>query len=294
MNKRPFGKTGLSVTPLGLGASHIGDSDVSGKDAGDFLNEALDLGINLIDTARGYGLSEERIGRHIRHRRSEYILSTKGGYGVEETPDWTPECITRGVERALRLLGTDVIDIFHLHSCDIGTLRGSGVVEELVRMREAGKIRLAAYSGENDERTWAIRSGLFDSIQSSLNICDQGVLENDMREIADMDLGYIAKRPLANAFWRFDVRPVGDYAEDYWLRAQTMDLAPPAEMEWDELALRFTLHQRGVCTAIAGTKNLARLRRNVELAQKEPLDEIVTKNLSRLYQRHGSNWRSLV
>ena len=63
---------------------------------------AVANGVNLIDTARGYGLSEERIGRHLAHRRQDFLLSTKVGYGVEGLPDWTYDCIVGGVERALR------------------------------------------------------------------------------------------------------------------------------------------------------------------------------------------------
>ena len=77
MEKRAFGQTGLSVSVLGFGSMHLNDERSSDGDAGRLLNQVLDAGINLIDTARGYGLSEERIGRYIAHRRSEYLLSTK-------------------------------------------------------------------------------------------------------------------------------------------------------------------------------------------------------------------------
>ena len=62
METRPLGQTGLKVTALGFGAMHLNDQRVSEADAGRLLNQVLDLGVNLIDTARGYGLSEERIG----------------------------------------------------------------------------------------------------------------------------------------------------------------------------------------------------------------------------------------
>ena len=89
MQTRPFGQTGLNVTPLGFGAMHLNDERVSEAQAGRLLNQVLDLGVNLIDTARGYGLSEERIGRHLAQRRQDCLLSTKLGYGEEGVAERT-------------------------------------------------------------------------------------------------------------------------------------------------------------------------------------------------------------
>ena len=86
--ERAFGKQGLSVSALGLGAGHIGDPELDEARVGVLLNSALDMGITLIDTARSYGLSEERIGRHIARRRPQFILSTKVGYGMSGHKDW--------------------------------------------------------------------------------------------------------------------------------------------------------------------------------------------------------------
>jgi aryl-alcohol dehydrogenase-like predicted oxidoreductase len=72
---------------------HLNDARVSESEAGRLLNQVLDAGVNLIDTARGYGLSEERIGRHLAHRRPEFLLSTKVGYGIPGVADWTYDCI---------------------------------------------------------------------------------------------------------------------------------------------------------------------------------------------------------
>ena len=77
--RRPFGDTGLTVPVLGFGAGGIGDPALSERDAETLLNSVLDLGVGLIDTARSYGLSEERIGRHLARRRGDFVLSTKVG-----------------------------------------------------------------------------------------------------------------------------------------------------------------------------------------------------------------------
>ena len=73
METRAFGNTGLRVSVLGFGAGHVGGDDLSEGEASRLLNEVLDLGVTLIDTARSYGLSEERVGRHLAHRRDAFV-----------------------------------------------------------------------------------------------------------------------------------------------------------------------------------------------------------------------------
>lgn len=109
MQTRAFGTTGLTVSALGLGAGQVGDESLDDAQAGRVLNSALDAGITLVDTAGCYGVSEERIGRHIGHRRDEFVLSSKCGHGVDGFTDWTAGCVRAGVERSLQCLRTDHI-----------------------------------------------------------------------------------------------------------------------------------------------------------------------------------------
>lgn len=272
---RPFGNTGLDVPALGFGAGHIGDLALDEHAAGELLNAALDAGITLMDTARGYGASEERIGRHLAHRRDEFVLSTKVGYGIPGFDDWTGPCIAAGIDTALGLLRTDRIDIAHLHTCPLDVLERGDVIDALDAAVAAGKVRVAAYSGDNAELEWAVASGRFGSVQTSVNLFDQRVIDRGLAEARSRGLGVIAKRPVANAPWRFGERPVGDYCEPYWERMQAMQL-DPAGLEWQELALRFAAFQPGVGTVIVGTRSVGHLRRNAELVEKGPLpDETV-------------------
>jgi aryl-alcohol dehydrogenase-like predicted oxidoreductase len=146
---RGFGDTGLVVSPLGFGAGEIGDAQLDEHEAETLLRTAVELGVTLIDTARSYGLSEQRIGRYLAPIRDRVVLSTKIGYGIDGVPDWTAECIARGIERALGLLATDRIDIVHLHSCPVEILARGEVIAALLAARDAGKLRCAAYSGDN-------------------------------------------------------------------------------------------------------------------------------------------------
>lgn len=295
MTLQDFGRTGLRVSRLGFGAMHINDERTSEEDAGRLLNEVLDLGVNLIDTARGYGLSEERIGRHIAHRRQDFVLSTKVGYGVEGVPDWTYDCITQGVERALRLMRTDVLDIVHLHSCPLPVLEQGEVVRALQDCKAAGKLRVAAYSGDNAELDFAIASGAFDALQTSISICDQVNLPVRLPEAERLGLGVIAKRPLAGAIWRFASRP-GEYAEgQYWDRWQAMGLSSQlADADMGELALRFVAQLPGVSSSIVGTGKLENFRRNLAAVEKGPLPPEQQQLLRQAFLHQERGWKGLI
>jgi aryl-alcohol dehydrogenase-like predicted oxidoreductase len=156
LQPRPYGDSGLTVPILGFGAMQVGDPSLAEARVERLLHHVLDAGLTLIDTARSYGIAEERIGRMLARRRDEFVLSTKVGYGVPGIPDWTYECIVAGVDAARDRLRTDVIDIVHLHSCPLGTLRQQDVVEALVRCRDEGKIRVAAYSGDSAALEYAV------------------------------------------------------------------------------------------------------------------------------------------
>lgn len=286
-----LGCTGLRVSALGFGAMHINDERTTEAEAGALLNQVLDLGINLIDTARGYGLSEERIGRHLAHRRADFVLSTKVGYGVEGVPDWTYDCIVAGVERALRLMKTDWLDIAHLHSCPLPVLQRGDVARALNDCRTAGKLRVAAYSGDNAEIDFAIESGAFGSLQTSISPCDQAHLQTRAARAGQAGIGVIAKRPLAGAVWRFAERP-SDFAEgQYWDRLRAMGL--PDQQDWADVALRFVAFHSGAASAIVGTAKPANLRRNLAAIARGPLSPALARSLRDAFVHHGPAWPGL-
>ena len=289
---RKFGNIGLKISGLGFGAGEIGDYAVSEKDSEIILNTVLDLGINLIDTARGYYASEERIGKYISHRRKEFILSTKVGYGIEGYSDWSYDIILAGVDNALRLMKTDYIDIVHLHSCDLNTLQRGEVIEALHKTIEQGKVRVAAYSGENEELKFAVDSNSFGSIQTSINICDQIDLDGSIKQAKEKGMGVIAKRPIANAPWKFSERPIGHYCEEYWHRWKTMNL--PEQKNWLDTFLRFTVFANGVDTAIVGTTNIEHLKSNIKIIEQGPLDDELNNLIMQSYKTHNQNWRGEV
>ena len=140
MKKRILGKTNLKVTPLGFGSSQAGILNTDLEDAGKILNGVLDLGINLIDTASCYGKSEEMIGKFIASRRDQYILVSKCGHssGSIKTADWTKETLEQNVQRSLKLMNTDHLDILLLHTCSAQQLKEDWLIQSITKFKEKG------------------------------------------------------------------------------------------------------------------------------------------------------------
>ena len=284
----PYGNSGITLPVLGFGAGLIGDGAMDENYVGSFLNQIVDRGITFIDTARGYGLSEERIGRHLSWRRNDFILSTKVGYSIPGTQDWTYDCIIHGVNTALHVMRTDHIDIVHLHSCPADVLQRGDVIEALLRTVQEGKVRVAAYSGENDALQTALDGRRFGGLMSSINPFDQKALRNILPAARVQGLGYIAKRPVGNAPWRFAERPHGHYCEEYWTRMKTMEL--DFGNEWQEIALRFSAFAPGVATAIVGTTNLHHIDENIRAVERGPLPSDVTQRIMDAFTPFAHQW----
>jgi aryl-alcohol dehydrogenase-like predicted oxidoreductase len=297
MTQQPFGSTGLHVTRIGFGAMHF-EALEDENAVGALLNGALDLGINLIDTARGYGRSEERIGRHLAHRRSEYVLSTKFGYGVDGVPDWTYDCVKLGVDRALSTLRTDWIDIGHLHSCPLEVLARGEVQQALADAVQAGKLRVAAYSGENAELAHALADQRLGGVQCSISLVDQA---NIAQLPPSRGQGVLVKRALAGLAWARANRPSEAWAYcegQYWDRWQAMDMAvqlPDLGADWASAALRFSAFQPGVSSVLIGTKSLANLKAAMDAVRAGPLPAQVHAAIrERFSQCSQGAWQGII
>lgn len=288
-----FGKTGLAVSRLGIGTAALGDLKLSETEADHILRGALDAGISLIDTARSYGVAEARIGRIIAGRRNKVVLSTKVGYGIPGEPDWTGSCVTKGVEAALRAMRTEWIDIVHLHSCPVQTLQQRGVVESLHRAQQMGKIRVAAYSGDNEALDWAISSGAFGSVQFSLNPVDQRSIDRALPPAGRRGMGILTKRSLGNAPWRDTSEPVEPDRKTYWDRFQRMRLENGG-MSWAELFLRFALATSGVHCVLFGARTLAHLNECIQAAARGPLPKDIYGAIRAAFHVNDANWNGVV
>lgn len=171
---------------------------------GAILNLMLDSGMNLIDTAASYERSEEMIGQTVGHRRGEFVLVSKCGGKVAEidVPAWSAELIGRTVDRSLKRLGTDHLDVMLLHSCDLPTLQKGEAVGALMEAVKAGKVRFAGYSGDNEAAAYAAGLGELAVVQTSINIADQANIDRVTPVAFRRHVGVMAKRPIANAAWK--------------------------------------------------------------------------------------------
>ena len=257
------------------------------------VHGAIDAGVLLFDTARSYGLSEERLGRALAGRREGVVLSTKVGYGVPGLPDWTGPCVSAGVDAALSRLRTDRLDLVHLHSCGLDLLRGGEVVEALLRAVEAGKVRVAAYSGEGEALAWAASSGAFGSIQCSLSVLDQVNASGAIGEARARGLGVLVKRPLADAPWRFAGQPAAPDVGVYRDRFQALRLEP-RDLPWAELLARFAAFAPGVSAILVGTADPAHLGEIVEAIGRGSLPPDVEEGLRAAFAREGASWGGVV
>jgi aryl-alcohol dehydrogenase-like predicted oxidoreductase len=278
MEKRRLGRTGLEVSALGFGGGPVGFLGTDQQRVTDILNFLLDSGVNFIDTAAGYPGSEEAIGNAVSHRRDEYVLVSKCGQAFDDLDGeaWSPTVIGQTVDRALRRLKTDHLDVMLLHSCDQEVLEQGDAVAELVKARDTGKIRHVGYSGDNEAVVYAAGLDAVEVVETSVNICDQANIDTLLPETQRHDVGVIVKRPVANAAWLGVGQQPGFYANyttGYAERFAAMGLTTDelGGGDWAEIALRFTLAQAGVTTAIVGTTNPENAKRNIEVAAKGPL-----------------------
>ena len=269
METRRLGRTGFAVNVLGFGASEIGYQNVAAGTVGKLLNSALDAGLNVIDTAACYDTSEELIGAAVGHRRSDYLLFTKCGHASGlPVDDWTPALIELSLVRSLKRLRTDYIDLLQFHSCAGGTLRDDDLIAALVRAREKGLARAIGYSGDGADALYAVETGVFDTLQISVNIADQEAIDLAIPAAAARDMGIIAKRPIANAAWLFSRWRIGDYEKPYWRRLKRLnyDFIRADPKGAVRTALRFTLAVPGVDVAIIGTSRPSRWAENAAFA----------------------------
>jgi aryl-alcohol dehydrogenase-like predicted oxidoreductase len=256
------------MSEIGLGCGPLGAMDEG--DAVRLVHAALGMGVRVFDTAPSYGASESHLARALVGR--DAFVVTKGGYGVEGCADWTPECIARGIDRAVAKLGH--VSAFLLHSCP----PRDDLIEPLVRAREAGKIGLAGYSGDGDGLEWAARTFAFDVLECSINVVDQRALVHCRR-----GKRVLAKRPLANGVFRDARRPEREDRAIYWDRMRAMFDAPPSF----ETMIRFAAWSGADC-ALVGTTTEAHLHEAIAAAALGPLDA------SDLRARFDASWAGVV
>ena len=310
MENNIFGKTDISVSKLGLGLAQVGfQLGFDGyKEADSILNFSLDNGINFLDTAAMYIDSESIIGKSVGHRRDEYFLATKAGTGRTTSPDseWTYEKIKTSVEKSLKNLKTDIIDLVQLHSCETHLLEQGDVIRALQDCKVEGKTKFIGYSGDNEAAEWAVKSNLFDTLQTSYSISDQRArTKNILSEAQSRNLGVIAKRPIGNAALlgvknhknNVTHESFGSAYEEYFKRVISMSDSLEinlSNIDTIGLSMAFSLLRNEIHVLIIGSKNLSHVRENIKF-MSEKIDKFKNnvKEYENIFEKLDENWRQL-
>jgi aryl-alcohol dehydrogenase-like predicted oxidoreductase len=281
--KRTLGRTGMDVTTLGYGAMELRGAprgrDVSDEQAQRILNAVLDSGINFIDTSIDYGVAEERIGKFISHRRSEYFLASKcgclAGDLVNNPPParenqrfphvFTAENVTQGVEQSLARMKTDYLDLVQFHaSPSVHEMQEHGGLQALQDLQKAGKVRFIGVSGTIPNLKEQIDTGVFDAFQIPYSAM-QREHEVLIEEASKAGAGIIIRGGAAKGG---PGKEEGEFWET-WQRVGIDDLLDG--MTRMEFILRFTYSHPDLDTTIVGTINPDHLQDNIDALLKGPL-----------------------
>jgi aryl-alcohol dehydrogenase-like predicted oxidoreductase len=287
MERVILGRTGLEVTRLGLGSGQLAGFEASDPELGRFLNGVLAMGINVIDTGHCYGTSEDYIGKHISHRRDEFVLITKCcSHNESDVTPWTAEVIRSCAEMSCSRMNTDHVDVLLLHGCPPDRMRNEAMLVEMEKVKQEGLTRFIGASGDNDGAMTAIELGIFDCLETSVSICDQQPIDTTLPMATEAQMGIIAKRTIAGACWRDLSNYAGydymKYTRPYAERLAKMGIMPETlgfDGDWAELALRFALFHSDAHIGLIGGRSLDHVRRNIAAAGRGALPEEVYNSI---------------
>jgi aryl-alcohol dehydrogenase-like predicted oxidoreductase len=257
LKKNQLGTTGISVSMLGLGTVKFGRNQKVHYPQGfalpnddeilNLLDCAYDLGINLLDTAPAYGSSEERLGFLLKGQRDRWVLSTKVGEEFidgESRYDYSTAWVRKSIERSLRRLNTEYLDIVLIHSNgdDIKIINENPIFAVLEEFKKAGKIRSYGMS------TKTVEGGMLAVDQSDLVMVTHNPIYNGEQEVIAhahaKNKGVFIKKGLASG------------------HLQKLPGACPIQT-----AMQFLFKEPGITSVIIGTLNPKHLQYNVESAQ---------------------------
>lgn len=294
MRYRPLGRTGFEVSEIGFGAWAIGGGwgPQSDRDSLDALNRALDLGVNFIDTAAGYGdgKSERLIAQILKQRRERVYVATKTPPLPGPWPP-SPYCqmderyperyLRENVEERLRNLNTDCLDVLQLHTWTRAWNRSPKPFEVLAKLKAEGKIRAVGVSTpehDQDSVVDLMRSGFVDTVQVIYNIFEQDPAAELLPTAQEHNVGIIVRvvfdeGSLTGKYTRDSQFPEGDFRRNYFAgdrlerainRAQKIQAEiADTGMTLPDVALKFALAHPAVSTVIPGIRNVQQAEANI-------------------------------
>ncbi len=270
---------------MDYGISTAGDvSRPSEADASRLLNQALDWGINFIDTARAYGESEYIIGRALRSRREEVLIASKidssSHIGVEGRA--LRDEVERSVKESLNALQTDRIDVMYIHDTSLEVIRRGEVVEVLKDLQKSGCIRFVGASVSYEEEALAaLADGRFDCIQIAYNLLDRSPEWHVLPIAQEKDVGVVVRSVLLKGVLTSRYRFLPDMLCELKSSVERIcTLARTSPEGLPELAYRFVLANPCISTALVGTGRLAELQEVIKYAGVGPLDDETIQHIS--------------
>ena len=327
MKYRRLGRTGLSVSEVGFGGAGIGHvwGETTDEECLKAVRRAVDAGINFFDTSPMYGggRSEENLGRGLEGVRDRVYVASKVRLQTEGDLADMSGAVRRSVERSLRRLRTDRIDVLQIHH-QLGPEGGQYLAavgpppryafrltrqaamslgEAMQQMVQAGKVRflgITAWDGHPDVVESLLSSGVFHTVQILYNMLNQTAASEPPADFDDVDQGL--SLPVAQ---RNDIGVIGIRAHAAGALVERPDrvVAPHSEVARDftrsrrlayfkkarfctlsQVALRFCLDHPAIATVVPGFKNLAELEDSLACSDLPPLDYEDVAELERLYR----------
>lgn len=317
MEYRELGRTGWKVSAVSIGTWAMGSDwgDVKDMKSMDALHKAVDLGVNFFDTADVYGdgRSERLLARLRKERREEILVATKAGRRLEPhtTEGYNRKNLTAFVERSLKNLDTESLDLLQLHCPPTEVYYRPEVFEVLDDLVRQGKLRNYGVSVEKvEEGLKAIEYPNVKTVQIIFNIFRQRPAELFFQEAKKRKVGILARVPLASGLLTGKMKPSTKFApEDHrnynrhgeaFDRGETfsgvdygtglkavsdLEALLPENTSLVELALRWILMFDAVTCAIPGAKRPSQVEENVQSADLPPLPDETMKKIRAIYDQ---------
>ncbi|RDY59538.1 aldo/keto reductase [Flagellimonas nanhaiensis] len=319
MNYRRLGKTGLNVSEISLGTWQVGGKWGSGFDdvlAERIINEAIDAGINFIDTADVYeaGASEAAVGRIIRSRSEEVYLATKCGRQLSPhtNENYTVKALRKFVEDSLKNTGLDCLDLIQLHCPPVEVYYRPEIFELFDRLKDEGKIKNLGISVEKiEDALKGIEFPNVTTVQIIFNMFRQRPSELFFEQTRKKDVGVIVRVPLASGLLTGRFSSKSTFGKDdhrffnrdgagfdkgetfsgvpYEIGLQAVDELKQLFPEYENLApiaLRWILDFPEVGCIIPGASKAEQLHSNVKATGLPPLTQEQTNAVNSIYERY--------
>ena len=313
MKYRYLRSTDLKISEIGFGAWGIGGNKNNSLSYGptndnvshDALKEAYDCGINFFDTSPlyGFGHSEKLIGKTFKNYRDKIIILTKVGYtDYSGNSDFSTKYITDSLEKSMKRLKTDYIDIYQLHDPSFKLIKNSSeILDVMLTLKKEGKIRYFGISTRTQEESLnIIDENYFNCMQINFNLIDQRAIENNLfKKCKQNNIGIICKTPLSfgfltgnillnNNFHKNDHRNrfspeqlrIWSTAIKKFLKEYRNDIKNTNA----QISLRFCLSFSEISTVIPGMLTKEQVKENIISSQLGSFPEEIINQFKKIYK----------